>query len=137
MSYYTYYKFVPTPIIKREGRLYTPYLRYESLLYVSVCISLINNDLAYVCMAGKGIHTRYTKRMIKVDDLLVHHWIKCMYKTVYNLSHLPISGFVFEQKFQKTFYRLWVFIYIHKENLMTSTHRNFSSNTNPEIMTDK
>ena len=51
---YTYYKFVPTPIIKREGRAYIhSSLRYESLLYVSVCISLINNDLAYV-WRGRG-----------------------------------------------------------------------------------
>ena len=55
---YTYYKFVPTPIIKREGRLYTPYLRYESLLYVSVCISLINNDLAYVWGRGYILDTQ-------------------------------------------------------------------------------
>ena len=54
----TYYKFVPTPIIKREGRLYTPYLRYESLLYVSVCISLINNDLAYVWGRGYILDTQ-------------------------------------------------------------------------------
>ena len=32
-------------------------LRYESLLYVSVCISLINNDLAYVWGRGYILDT--------------------------------------------------------------------------------